>query len=124
MVDRKESLMRVFLLLLTCGSLVALEAFAGPSYDANGQPILTSKQLFWSCVKTASAGYAHGGHVDFTRDPAIMSACKYVNTYDKFMCVRYLRIDNPGQRLTAFTRGLGHLREALDPRRVAGCGGA
>jgi hypothetical protein len=115
--------MRVLLFLLACGLQLTSDALAASSYDANGQPILTPHQLFWGCVKTASAGYAHGGHVDFTRDPAIVSACKYINTYDKFMCIKYLRIDNPGRRLTAFTRGLGHMREALDPRQVAGCGG-
>ncbi len=120
---RKENPVRSFLILLIYCSLES-GAFAGPSYDANGQPNLTSEQLFWACVKTASAGYAHKGQVDFTGDPAIMSACKSINSYDKFMCVKYLRINEPGQRLTAFTRGFGRLREALDPRQVAGCGGA
>jgi hypothetical protein len=106
-------------------SMMASQAIAGSSYGANGQ-----KQLFWRCVKTASAGTVYGGsrrwgaaNVDFTRDPAIFAACKYIHTFDGLMCVKSLRVSNMGQKLTAFTRVVARERVALDPHQVAGCGG-
>jgi hypothetical protein len=87
--------------------------------------MLSQEQLYLACVKVSTGGFAPGivKRGRFKRDPAIYAACKAIHTYDQYTCVKYLRINSMGQKMTAYTRTVGYQREPIDPRQIAACAG-